>query len=302
MSPFRERIKIEGLMPERALLRLRRAGINLYNLKKPQKNQLFFTVKKKDVEKVFAIYPDVCYNVSVPTPYKAERMGAVGLGRVWTWAKNRVGLLLGGLLALTAFSYTDRYIFQVEFTGANVYKREALIALEEGGIKEFAPYTGENVDLICAKLLALDGVEYCSVKKSGFKAVVEIRINSFREETLVFGDMVCPRAGKLLSLTAMKGTALKKVGDEVRAGEALVGGFFETADGKIISTAPIARASIACTYESIIEAESEEEAFAKAYLALDLSESERITGKEIVEAGETYQVKISYTTVVKMNT
>ena len=302
MSWFRERIKIEGLMPERSLLRLRRAGIDLYNLKKPQKNQIFFTVKRKDVEKVFAIYPDVCYNVSIYSPYKAKRMGAVGLERAVVWIKNRIGLVLGGLLALAIFSYADGYIFDVEFTGADVYKREALIALEEGGIQKFSPYTAKNVDLICAKLLALDGVEYCSVRKSGFKAVVELRINSFREEKLVLGDMLCPRSGRILSITALKGTALKKAGDEVREGETLVGGFFQTTDGKHVSVAPIARASIACVYESLIEAKSEEEAFAKGYLALSLSENEKITKKEIVADGELYKVKISYTAIVKMNT
>ena len=302
MNPFRERIKIEGLMPERALLRLRRAGIDLYHLQKPQKNQLFFTVKSKAVEKVFAIYPNVCYNVSVTTPYKAERMGAVGLGKVWAWTKKRLGLLLGGLLAIAIFSYADRYVFGVEFTGADVYKREALIALEEGGIKKFSPYTAENVDLICAKLLSLDGVEYCSVKKSGFKAVVEIRVNAFSEKTPIEGDMLSPRSGTVLSITALKGTALKKVGDQVREGERLVGGFFEKADGTKVTVTPIALARIACLYEGIVEAESEEEAFAKTYLALSLSENERITNKEIVAVENGFQIKILYTAIVTMNT
>ena len=65
MSLFRERMIIEGLMPERALLRLRRAQIPIYNLKKIKKNQILFTVKRKDVEKVFAIYPNLCYNVFI---------------------------------------------------------------------------------------------------------------------------------------------------------------------------------------------------------------------------------------------
>ena len=302
MIPFRERMKIEGLMPERALLRLRRAGIDLYHLKKTQKNQLFFTVKSKDVEKVFAIYPDVCYNVSTQTAYKAERLGPVGVGKRLLWAKKRLGLFLGGLFALTIFSYTDRYIFEVEFTGADVYRREALIALEEVGIKKFSPYVAKDVDLFCAKLLALDGVEYCSVKKSGLKAVVEIRVNSFSESTPVEGDMLVSRTGTLLSLAVLKGTALKKVGDEVREGEILVGGFFQTETGKRVLVTPIARASIACAYEGIIEAKDEEEAFAKAYLNLALSEKETITKKEIVETENGYVVKIFYMAIVNMNT
>ena len=56
-GPPRDKILIEGLMPERALLRLRRVGIGVYNAKKIEKNQILFSVNKKDTEKVFAIYP-----------------------------------------------------------------------------------------------------------------------------------------------------------------------------------------------------------------------------------------------------
>ena len=59
---WRERVLLEGWMPERALLRLRRAQIPLYNVKKIAKNRILFRVKRKDVEKIFAIYPNICYN------------------------------------------------------------------------------------------------------------------------------------------------------------------------------------------------------------------------------------------------
>ena len=58
----KEKILLEGLMPERALLRLRRAGIAVYNVQKIKKNRIVFLIKKKDSEKVFAIYPKMCYS------------------------------------------------------------------------------------------------------------------------------------------------------------------------------------------------------------------------------------------------
>ena len=57
-----QRIMIEGMMPYRALNRLKREGISLKNIKKSKKNQILITVDAKDVEKVFAIYPNMCYN------------------------------------------------------------------------------------------------------------------------------------------------------------------------------------------------------------------------------------------------
>ena len=74
-----EKIVIEGIMPERALSKLQREGICVYHAKKLKKNQILLSVKKKDTEKVFAICPNVCYNVSVYSPYTAKRVGSEGL-------------------------------------------------------------------------------------------------------------------------------------------------------------------------------------------------------------------------------
>ena len=96
-----EKIVIEGIMPERALSKLQREGICVYHAKKLKKNQILLSVKKKDTEKVFAICPNVCYNVSVYSPYTAKRVGSEGLLAVLDWSKKRMGVLLGALLFLS---------------------------------------------------------------------------------------------------------------------------------------------------------------------------------------------------------
>ena len=92
---LKDRLQIEGIMPERALLRLKRAGIGIYNAKKVEKNKILLSVKRKDTEKVFAIYPNVCYNIGAYSPYTVTKMGAVGIGKLLETAKKRMGLLLG---------------------------------------------------------------------------------------------------------------------------------------------------------------------------------------------------------------
>ena len=74
----RDRFIVEGVMPQRALLRLKRAGIVLFHVKKIQKNQIVFSVSVKDTEKVFAIYPNVCYNISAYTPFTVKQIGREG--------------------------------------------------------------------------------------------------------------------------------------------------------------------------------------------------------------------------------
>ncbi len=303
MSVFslRRRLLIEGVMPERTLLRLKRAGVNVYNAKKTQKNHLLFTVNAKDAQKVFAIYPKVCYNGNGRLAYVVRDLGAIGLAKPLEWAKKRIGFLLGALLFCVATLYVDSFVLGIEFQGTDVYKREACALLEEYGIKPFARYGQGSEDLVCAQLLSLDGVEYCSVKKDGLRVVVEMRLSPFakrREET---GDMQAKHSGVLLAMTALKGTPLKKAGDTVTVGEPLVGGYILTESGEGKRVSPVARASIACTYEKEIAAPSSEEAFATAYLEAGITQEDTLTEKLVEARGEGFYVKLTYTAVETVN-
>ena len=174
-------------------------------------------------------------------------------------------------------------------------------ALAEYGVQPFCRYDDTNVDLICSKLLSLQGVEFCSVQKKGLYVVVEMRLSPFLESSPKKGDMCSQRSGKVLSIVALRGTPQKKAGDSVKAGETLVGGYFQTQSGEKKCVEVIARASIACTYESSFQGVSEEEAFAKAYLELALSEKDTITKKSIERKGNECIVAIEYTAIQTIN-
>ena len=295
------RLQIQGAMPERALLRLRRAGIDVFNVKKMQKNALNLSVKRKDVEKVFAIYPNVCYNDNAYSPYSVKKLGEKGVAKLPEFVKNRAGFLLGGLLFAALTLYADGLVFGVEFVGTEVYAREAYQTLEEHGIKPFARYQAGQEDIICAQLLALDNVEFCSVKKSGFRVRVEMRLSDFQRTTPQTGVMRANRTGQLTDLTVLRGTPLKTVGEKITEGEMLVGDWISTQSGEQVRVQIIARARIACVYEAEIAAEDEASAFAEVYLALDLAENDEIGVCEIERVGEVYRVKITYTAVQTLN-
>ena len=294
------RFRLTGIMPERALLRLRRNGIALYEVKKIEKNQILFCVKRKDSEKVFAIYPNVWYNNSVYTPYQVEKLGFVGVLRYVEALKNRLGLLLGGLLCFVCVALCEPLVFEINFTASKVYAREAVKVLDEAGIRPFAPYQAGREDLVCAKLLALDGVEYCSVKKVGRSVAVEIRLSPFSKRETDGGVMQAKHSGKIVAMTVLRGAPLKKVGDTISEGETLVGNWYETLDGEHVRVEIIARVRIACTWEAHVQAESEEEAFAQGYLALNLSDGE-LKNSELVKTDNGYFVKMEYETIEKIN-
>ncbi|MBQ8343171.1 MAG: sporulation protein YqfD [Clostridia bacterium] len=297
----KERLYIEGLMPERALLRLRRAGIPLFDVKKTDKTTLLVSVEKKDVEKVFAIYPNVCYNTGERSSFTARLAPKKGLAARLSTLKKRVGLLLGGLLFIGLTAFADGFVCGVEFVGTDAYARETYAALYEANIKMFAPYRSGKEDLICAKLLAIDGVEFCSVQKKGMRLVVEIRTAPFAKDSFQNGKLYAGHTGEIVSMTVLRGTPLKNTGDFVNAGEPLVGDWFVTEDGGQVRVQAIARVRMACTYEEEIAAASEEEAFAAAYLAVGVTENVTLTNREIAATETGFKVKLSYQALQTIN-
>ncbi|MBE7077950.1 MAG: hypothetical protein E7377_04520 [Clostridiales bacterium] len=300
-SLWKVRLQIMGLMPERALLRLRRAHVAVYNVKKIKPDCIVFNVKREDEEKVFAIYPDGRYEGAGYAPYTVRKIRSEGLGKYVEFFKRRMGLFVGALLAFALILFSDRYVFSVEFIGTDVYKREALIALEEEGITPFSPYKNGKEDIVCARMLALDGVEFCSVKKSGNRVFVEVRLSPFPTRFTDKGTMRAKHTGKLVSLTVLRGTPLAEIGKEVLAGEELVGNWFSTQEGEQVRVEPIARASIACVYDEEIAAEKEECAFAIAYLEAGIQDTDGVTKKEIIKTDGGYRVRLEYTVVESIN-
>jgi hypothetical protein len=302
---FGERVKIrlliEGIMPERALIRLKNAEIGVYNAKKVKKNQILLSVKKKDLEKAFAIFSNPCYNSNGRKAYTLTKRGAVGAFRALETLKKRTGFLLGALLFCALTVFADGLVLGVRFKGSEIYAREAVAALEKNGIKPFSKYQSQNVDLICAELLSQKGVEYCSVKKEGLYAVVEVRLSPFLEHAPQKGAMTATHTGTLLSLVVLRGTACKQVGEPVALGETLVSDFFETQSGEKKRVEPIARASIACVYEAELAVQNEEEAFASAYLEIGRSKDVRLTGKRIEKRENGFFVRLEYTAIERMN-
>ena len=296
-----ERIQIEGLMPERALLRLRRAGIPLYHIQKAKKDCICLQVERKDVPQIFALYPKSLDGHS-PHPYTVVKRGGVGLAKAVDFCKKRLGFVLGGLLFCIITLAADGFVFGVEFVGSQEYKRETMQALEENGITLFSPYRKNKEDLVTAKLLTLDFVEFCSVQKVGNRIRVETRTSPFAVNTLQQGNMKAKHTGELIALTVLKGTAAKKVGDTVQAGETLVQNVLIDQEGGQVRVETIARARISCVYECVHEgAETVEQAFAEAYLRLNLGEKDELTSKTVTSTEKGFHVKITYLVTESMN-
>ena len=294
-------IQIDGLLPERALLRLKRAGIPLYNIQRIATDKIRLRVRRKDMRKIAAIYPQAGV-MDVRSAYTFSRIEGVGVAKIVDFCKNRVGFLLGAMAFCILTLAADTFVFGIEFVGTDVYAREVAQALDENGIRLFAPYKAGREDMITAKLLSLDYVDFCSVAKQGGRMRVEMRTSPFTAPLLATGQMQAKHTGEILAITALRGTALKKAGETVCVGETLVGDWFSVEGTGQVRVEPIARVKIACVYEGLHpHASSTQQAFAEAYLALQLTDKDEIVETSITQIDDGFHVKMKYVVVESMN-
>ena len=298
---FLHRVRLQGLMPERSLLKLKRNEIPLYDVKKTTQDSIECSIPQEYLAKLFAIYPSFNQSQTSYAPFTATDLGLTGIGKLFDRLHKRIGVILGALCFCMITLSAQQLVFGVELVGSSVYQRETLIALEEYGVKTFRVYSSKNEDLICAKLLSLPDVEFCSVQKVGTRVRVEVRLFTLPNQQTQKGDMRSLHTGTITSITTLRGTPAKNKGEKISQGETLVYGWYIVEGKGQVSVEPIARVSIACAYEKEIQAENEEQAFARAYLELALNDGDFITEKQIQKTETGFFVRIHYTAIESFN-
>ncbi len=299
MKELKEAWIVEGLMPERALDRLQKAGISVFKAKKIKKMQILFHISKKDIEKAFAIYPNMCYNNSRGSVYTFTRVSAHTTRERKINKFRLFGILLGVCCWFFVVLGATGLIFKIEVTGSKIYKREVVSILKESGINLFSVYQSGKEREISAKILNLDGVEFCSVQKIGNTVRVEIRQRPLPTAKRENGDLIAPLSCKIESAVALSGTLLKKSGEELLKGESIVGGFFISSDGeKKTPTHVVAKAKLLCVEQ--IYADTEERVKAEAILLVQGFGGE-IKSIVVETVNDGVQATIEFFVVVKKN-
>lgn len=279
------RIGIEGIYPEGVISRLKMEKIPLYNVKKTDKNVLELCIERKYKKKVFTILNNSCYNILYVKNY--------GLSRIPVLCKEKLGVLIGCALFAALCIFSGYPVLKIEVVGAGEYYREKVIGLlAESGVSVGKGYKEEVAPEVTAKILSLDGVSFCSVKKSGNVLTVEVQITP-SAELCERGELLqSPAEGVIYSLTVLRGEAKVSVGDEVHAGEVIV----STENGIVMASV-----RILCRIEKTVDAESEEKAYAK--VLLDVGVEAELTNHSVMPSaeGEGYSVSVEYIVTESLN-
>ena len=147
-----EKFRLRGKNAEIALTRLKNAKIDLYNVKKTEKDAVTFEVKGKQARKVFAIYPKTWYNKAERGGYEAISLGETGVFPRLKGLQKRAGLLAGAAAFLLITAFADNFVFDAVYTGDGALCRQARRIVRESGVTAFSRFDDAQAEEISAKM------------------------------------------------------------------------------------------------------------------------------------------------------
>lgn len=287
------RIKINSTA-EGALRKLKKAGIGVYNCQKSGVAFLF-SVKDKDIKKVFAIFEKPCYNISVIRESGKNRF----LGKVFA----RIGLVAGTALFIAASAVSNLFVFRISVTGSGSYLApEIKRIVYETGLKEFSYYKGFDAPSATGRILALPQVTFCNIRKSGSVLRIDVQVDNELGGTALKTPLISDRAGKLRNIVAVCGTAVKASGDAVNAGDILIEPYVTAGETRTDCLAA-GYAELECTGRGeYLAPEETEENLKSAYASVLLDTDGIISRSHTVEpCGDGVKYVIDFTYLHKLS-
>ncbi len=199
---------------ENALNRLKKAEVAVFNCKK-EGAEFIFSIKSKDIKKVFAIFNKPCYNI------KVKKHGL--FRRILSFAALRVGLLVGAIAFVALAAVSNSFVLKIEVSGSGSYLEPEIrrIVLDEGAA-EFKSFSAFNGATATGRILALPQVTYCNILKKGSVLIVDVQVDEEHYASQEKGSLLSDCDGVVKNIVAVCGTPAVNVGDAVKRGDALI--------------------------------------------------------------------------------
>lgn len=281
---------------EAAIRKLKKAEIAVWNCRK-EGARFLFSVKDKDVKKVFAIFIKPCYNMKVIRQGRVRRfLGTLAL---------RAGLVAGAAIFCAAAVFANTLVLKIEVEGNGSYlEPEIRSIVYDEGAREFAPFSSFNKSLATGRILALPQVTFCHIDKRGSVLVVSVYTDTEHYETVSYEPLVSDVAGKVVNVVAVCGTAQVSAGDAVRKGDVLIAPYTMSGEARMdCLAAGYARIEVSGTAEYFAATESDQ-SLKDAYSSL-LLEGEEVLSRTYtvrqVEDGVVYVIDFTYLHKLSIN-
>lgn len=282
---------------ETALKKLTKAEIPVYKLKK-KGARLRFSTNSEYTKKVFAIFAHPCYNVVVKKDSPKNRLKGF-FGR-------RFGLVAGAALFVAAAIISGNSVLKIKVTGSGSYLSPQVLSIAyECGAKEYSLCKGLDKPLLQAKVLALPGVNFCSVQRQGAYLVIDVQAENENFATTEYKPLVSSVSGVVEEVVAICGTPEKAAGDNVMAGDTLIGAYALDEEGQSSKCLAVGFARIASTVTLTVFFDCESEDNARNALSSASLYSDEIVKRSYkvkpCDGGVNYEVTFTYIKTESIN-
>ena len=280
---------------ETALKRLKKANIGVYNCKKDGA-KFIFSIKDKDLKKVFAIFSKPCYNISVQGSRRKNFLSR---------AVTRIGLIIGALFFIIVAAIANSYVFKIEVSGSGSYLYADIKSIiYELGFSEFKAYKKLDTAAAEGKILSLPSVTFCNIEKRGSILKIDVQVDEELSGTANRQSLKADRGGVVKNIVAICGTAAVSVNSTVQAGDTLIHAYTLVGEQRADCIA-VGFAEIECrgTYEYSASEESDaalKAAYSKANLYAENILSRTHTVKP-ADGGVVYIIEFTYLQKLSIN-
>ena len=282
---------------EVALKKLAKANIAVYKLKKHGLT-ITFGVTEEYTEKVFAIFKHPCYNICVVKQSSAVRLAA--------FLKKRFGLVAGAALFCTLAFLSGSMVLSVKVTGNGSYLSNEVTSIADScGVKPFSLSRNMDIPSLQAKVMALPGVNFCSVQRAGAYLIIDVHTEEENVLKAQSSPLKADVSGEVYRIVAICGTAEKAVGERVNAGDVLIGAYCVTAGGESVSCLAVGFAELKVTATVSLYYDEESDENAEDALKCTSLYSDKVLEKSCkaspCDGGVKYDVTFCYLVTVAIN-
>ena len=280
---------------ETALKKLKNANVGVYNCKKDGA-KFIFSIKDKDLKKVFAIFSKPCYNISVQSSRRRNLLSG---------AVTRIGLIVGAFIFVCMAVIANSFIFRIEVSGSGSYLyTDVKSIIYEQGFSEFKAFRKLDVAKAEGKILSLPSVTFCNIEKHGSVLRIDVQVDEELNNKVSPQSLVSDRNGVVKNIVAICGTAAVSVNSEINAGDTLIYAYTMVGEERTDCIA-VGFAEIECkgSYEYSAPAESES-ALKAAYSKANLYAENIINRTHTVRSdgdGVVYLIEFTYLQKLSIN-
>ena len=218
------RVEVEGYYIERFINICQNKKILIWNLNRQKGVKLYLNIGKKDFKKLKSIARKTNCKIKI----KKKKGIPFILHR---YKKRKIFLLF--LIIIAFFIYTSsKYVWNVEVHVEDNLQIEQIVEdLADLGLKKGVLKSKINTDkLINEFRLKRNDVSWIGIDLKGTNAIVKIVKVDEKPDLLdnsEYCNIVASKSGVITKIIAQNGTAVAKVGEEVKKGDILIAGYME---------------------------------------------------------------------------